>query len=337
MKLHTIIDNQPSTSGVWGNAGVPGITESSGSSVAAEAPGAAARLAYEHGLCLCFSMDGKNYLVDTGASGAFVGNMELLAENGMCNAEDIDAVFISHAHNDHTGGLRKFLERNSKAQVYLHNSIRGNYFYSCRPKNGIREARNIGMEQALFTDYSNRFTEIGAITCITDKITLIPSSERREFPTPMGNEFLYCNDFPDNFSHEVAIVVEYAPEEFAVISPCSHSGILNILQDCNKWIEGKYGRNTIYGSNGNLSGSKNCSQMMKHFIGGLHYVDYLLMGQGEKEAASILETASIIKEKYPLLKIHSGHCTCTRASGLLGMVLGENYDVFCTGTSIDLN
>ncbi|MBQ8645324.1 MAG: MBL fold metallo-hydrolase [Bacteroidales bacterium] len=299
MKIDVIIDNQAPNQQVG-----PRLLRKVGD-----------RLAAEHGLSFHFSLDGKHYLVDTGASGAFIENMEILSGDGVCNVEEIDAVFISHGHNDHTGGLRKFFEHNSKAPVYLHNSIRGNYFYSCRPKNVVREARNIGMEQALFADYGYRFTEIGETTSITEKITLIPLSGRRDFPTPMGNEFLYCNDLPDNFTHEVAVLVEYAPEEFAVISPCSHNGILNILEDCREWI------------------GKGC---IKHFIGGLHYVDYLLMGQGEKEAASILETASIIKEKYPHLKIHTGHCTCTRAAQLLADALGEQCSIFCSGCTISL-
>ena len=238
MKIDVIIDNQAPSQQVG-----PRLLRKVGD-----------RLSAEHGLSFHFSLDGKHYLVDTGASGAFIENMEMLSGNGVCNVEEIDAVFISHGHNDHTGGLRKFFEHNSKAPVYLHNSIR-------------------------------------------------------------GNEFLYCNDLPDNFTHEVAVLVEYAPEEFAVISPCSHNGILNILEDCREWI------------------GKGC---IKHFIGGLHYVDYLLMGQGEKEAASILETASIIKEKYPHLKIHTGHCTCTRAGQLLADALGEQCSIFCSGCTISL-
>lgn len=299
MKIDVIIDNQAPNQQVG-----PRLLQKVGD-----------RLAAEHGLSFHFSLDGKHYLVDTGASGAFIENMEMLSGNGVCKVEEIDAVFISHGHNDHTGGLRSFLELNTSAPVYLHNTIRGNFFYSCRPKNGVREARNIGMEQALFADYGHRFTEIGETTSITEKITLIPLSGRRDFPTPMGNEFLYCNDLPDNFTHEVAVLVEYAPEEFAVISPCSHNGILNILEDCREWI------------------GKGC---IKHFIGGLHYVDYLLMGQGEKEAASILETASIIKEKYPHLKIHTGHCTCTRAAQLLADALGAQCTIFCSGCTISL-
>lgn len=293
MKLHVLIDNLP-------NPANPALQ-------------------HEHGLCLLLQTpEGKNYLIDTGASGAFVGNMEHM---GLCGMEEVDAVFISHGHNDHTGGLRSFLELNTSAPVYLHNTIRGNYFYSCRPKNGVREARNIGMEQALFAEYGSRLQEIDTPTHICEKITLIPVSAAAGYPTPMGNGFLYCNDFPDKFTHEVAILVEHTPGKFAVISPCSHNGILNILECCMQFLS-------------IMTTSK--MPIITHFIGGLHYVDYLLMGEGKKETASIIETARIIKEKYPALKIFSGHCTCPAASEVLASELGTNYNTFHTSSIIHL-
>lgn len=292
MELHVIIDNLPS--------------------------GKMPQLHSEHGLCLQFSIDGQNFLVDSGASGKALENMDMLHSNGTAvpQPEDIDAVFISHGHNDHTGGLRKFIERNPAAPIYLHNSVRGNYFFSCRPKNGIREARSIGMEQALFAEYEERFREIEGATRITEKIALIPITGSKGFATPMGNEFLFKNDLPDNFSHEVAILVEYTPGEYTVISPCTHNGILNVLECCREHPD--------------LSGRGK----IKYFVGGLHYVDYL-QGCGEnKEAAQIIGTAHKLKELYPALKVFSGHCTCSAAGELMQSVLGENYSTFCTGATI---
>lgn len=294
MKLHVLIDNLPNP----------------------ENP----MLQHEHGLSLLLQTpQGKNYLIDTGASGKFLQNLELLRENdpSLPTAAEIDAIIISHGHNDHSGGLRTFLEHNTTAPVYLHNLIQGNLFYSCRPKNGIREARNIGMEQALFAEYGHRFIEIGSPTGITGQITLIPVSSSAGHPTPMGNSFLYCNDLPDNFTHEVAILVEYTPGEFAIISPCSHNGILNIL-------------------NVTSSLCTTASESVGFFIGGLHYVDYLNPCDAKKEAAQIVQAAEYIKEQYPNLKVFSGHCTGNDARQVLQNSLKGKYTHFSTGTVIGL-
>ena len=296
MKLHILIDNLPPQGGL--------------------------ELASEHGLSVYFTLDGKNYIVDTGASGKFMHNMEQL--QGVCTPQEVDYVVISHGHNDHTGGLRKFLEENTTAQVYLHNTIQGNYFYSCRPKNGIREARNIGMEQALFIDFPHRFIQLEEPFALSDKVTILPVCGEKKYPTPMGNEFLYQNDLPDNFSHEMALLVEYSKEMYAVISPCTHNGILNVLECCREFLRSSKG----------LSGRENIG----YFVGGLHLVDYLnIPGKedaAEKEAASIAETASAIMELYPHLKIFSGHCTCQGASELLKKHLGNNYCTFYSGSTI---
>ena len=172
------------------------------------------------------------------------------------------------------------------------------------------------MEQALFAEYEERFREIEGATRITEKIALIPITGSKGFATPMGNEFLFKNDLPDNFSHEVAILVEHTPGEYTIISPCTHNGILNVLECCREHPD--------------LSGRGK----IKYFVGGLHYVDYL-QGCGEnKEAAQIIGTAHKLKELYPALKVFSGHCTCSAAGELMQSVLGENYSTFCTGTTI---
>ena len=301
MKLHVLIDNLP-------NPANPALL-------------------HEHGLGILLTLNGKNCLIDTGASGKFLENLQLLKEtdNSLPLAGEIDAVIISHGHNDHTGGLRKFFEANETAPVYLHSEIEGNWFFSCRPKNNVREARSIGMEQALFAEYPQRFRQTDKPVAITEEITLLPASAHKKYATPMGNEFLYKNDFPDDFSHELITLIEYSPSCYAVVSPCTHNGILNVLDVCMEHIH-------------QLSGRKReeCCAMIKYFAGGLHFVDYLKMEQGEKETASIIETANLVKEMYPCMNIFSGHCTCSKAGDILKSVLEDRYATFCSGYSIQL-
>ena len=308
MKLHVLIDNLPSQ----------------------ENPA----LHHEHGLSILLQTpEGKNYLIDTGASGKFIENLEILrqADSSLPSVEEIDAVIISHGHNDHTGGLRSFLEANATAHVYLHSSIQGNLYFSCRNRGasaaspGIMEARSIGMEQSLFAEYGHRFVQVSEPISITGKITLVPTGESAGTqPMPIGNKYLYKNDFPDDFSHELAVYAEFAQEQYAVISPCSHRGILNILP-IGTSSHGADSQKTPIGTS---------SHGAIYFIGGLHYVDYLNEEDAKKEAAQIIQAAGYIKEKYPNLKVVSGHCTCAKAGDMICSVLGERYATFCSGYSI---
>ena len=313
MKLHVLIDNLPPQATAQQPDG-------------AKNPYSGNSLSCEHGLSfLLQTPQGENFLIDTGASGGFIGNMQQLKNenpDNFCNIEEIDGVFISHGHNDHTGGLRRFIETNASAPIWLHGTIQGNWFFSCRPKNNIREARSIGMEQSLFAEYGDRFVHISQPTAITGNITLIPVGDPAgSHPMPLGNRYLYKNDFPDNFSHEIAILVEFAPLQYAIISPCSHRGMLNILHHCTQFLP-----------------IRTSSQRAKirYFIGGLHYVDYLNEEDAKKEAAQIVQAAEYIKEHYPNLKVYSGHCTGSTAREMLQDALKENYAHFCTGTTIEL-
>jgi len=65
---------------------------------------------------------GKKILFDTGGSGPLLlSNMSKLK----IFPEEIDEVFISHAHFDHTGGLSAFLDHNNKVKVCVPRSFRG--------------------------------------------------------------------------------------------------------------------------------------------------------------------------------------------------------------------
>jgi 7,8-dihydropterin-6-yl-methyl-4-(beta-D-ribofuranosyl)aminobenzene 5'-phosphate synthase len=65
---------------------------------------------------------GKRILFDTGGSGSILlSNMSKLE----IVPKEIDEVFISHAHFDHTGGLSAFLDQNNEVKVWVPQSFRG--------------------------------------------------------------------------------------------------------------------------------------------------------------------------------------------------------------------
>ncbi len=73
-------------------------------------------LSADWGFACVIETGGPTILFDTGASGPILlGNLRAL---GIPPA-DIDAVVISHAHSDHTGGLKDFLRENSAVTLFV--------------------------------------------------------------------------------------------------------------------------------------------------------------------------------------------------------------------------
>ena len=80
-----------------------------------DSPGAG-ELKAEHGLSFWIEADHFRVLFDTGRSTAALENAQRL---GLEPAE-IDAVAISHGHDDHTGGMLGILDACQKADLFLH-------------------------------------------------------------------------------------------------------------------------------------------------------------------------------------------------------------------------
>ena len=265
MRLTVLIDNMPSPCG---------------------------SLHHEHGLAMHFTYKGKSFLVDTGASALFADNARALG----IDIADVDYLVLSHAHADHTGGLRAFLELNSKAQVYLSHDVIGSSFFSTR--RGAK--RDISPDGSLFGQYSGRFVPLAGNIQLCDGVAII-SDIRCAGDCPKANATLLKNDFPDDFSHEICLTVETGSGR-VVLSPCSHKGITNMLD-------------SIMGD-------------VAHFVGGLHLldIDENTSYESDDELRAI---ASAVKSRG--VHLHTGHCTGDRAKRVLSQVLGASFSEFFTG------
>lgn len=90
-------------------------------------------------------------LFDTGANGTILlSNMRQLG----IDPQSIDAVFLSHHHLDHTGGLSHFLNANREVDVYVPVSLRG--------IRGVRKLIRVRDAQPL-TDHLYSTGELGGI------------------------------------------------------------------------------------------------------------------------------------------------------------------------------
>ena len=177
-----------------------------------------ASLCCEHGLSLYIETGKHRILFDAGQTGAFADNAEKLG----IDLRTVDLAVLSHGHYDHGGGLKRFLEINHTAPVYLSRNAFGAYY------NGTQ--KYIGLDSAMMD--SSRFVFVDDRMELTEGITLHSCNDRRcAYPIESyGLNTLEDGCFlPDSFRHEQYLLVEEAGKTVC-FSGCSHKGILNIAQ-----------------------------------------------------------------------------------------------------------
>ena len=152
----------------------------------------------EHGLSLLIETEKHIILFDMGQSELFAENAEKLG----IDLGNVDIAVLSHGHYDHGGGLKKFLELNSKAPVF-------ELQYS---------------ERLVFTDEEY----------LIDKgLTLFSCYElSKRFDAPSAGLYEMKNGvyFPDDFRHEHYLLIEENDKRI-LISGCSHKGIMSITEE----------------------------------------------------------------------------------------------------------
>ncbi len=73
----------------------------------------------EHGFSALIETGGETLLFDTGQSGLFWHNAEVLGKDLM----RVDRIVLSHGHYDHTGGLRRIARSGKMFEVVAHRDI----------------------------------------------------------------------------------------------------------------------------------------------------------------------------------------------------------------------
>lgn len=170
----------------------------------------------EHGLSLYIETENKKILFDMGQTDLFAKNAEMMG----IDLKTVDFAILSHGHYDHGGGLRKFLEINKKAPVYLSQYAFGKYY------NGTE--KYIGLDVELMN--SSRLVFVDDCFEICNGLNLY-SCNGNEKSFDLGSFGLTMMvDYellPDDFRHEQYLLIEEKGKK-VLISGCSHKGILDI-------------------------------------------------------------------------------------------------------------
>ena len=172
----------------------------------------------EHGLSLYLETEGHRILFDMGQTEAFADNAEKLG----VDLQKVDFAVLSHGHYDHGGGLKRFLEINHTAPVYLSR-------FAFEPHFSGRE-KNIGLDPA--QQENERLHEIGDTYTLAEGIKLYSCNGfARPFETNSYGLYTMRDGklIEEDFRHEQYMVLHEEGRRI-VISGCSHKGILNIIE-----------------------------------------------------------------------------------------------------------
>ena len=150
----------------------------------------------DHGFACLVEGLGQTVLFDTGASGEILlANMEALG----VDPRDIDAVVLSHAHSDHTGGLSALLAVDSGVVVYYPGAL---------PPDLVRSVQAAGAVAV----------PVEAATSICPGLTMT---------APLGGSVAESGLVIDS---ETGRTPEAAPGGAVLITGCAHPGVVAMAQ-----------------------------------------------------------------------------------------------------------
>lgn len=260
----------------------------------------------ENGLSMLIEKDPFTLLFDTG--GPEESAIKNAVEMGI-DLSKVDAVVISHGHDDHTGGLLKFLQINDKAPVYLKKEALGKYY--AKIPDGEKQ---ISVDEEIVKKHTNRLRFVDKITEIAQGIFIIPKIEKK-YPIPSSNQVLFekqnDNWVRDNFEHELFMLIE-KDDVLVVFSGCGHNGIKNIISTTKNIFPNKKIDAVIGGFHLQAGGLNYAFAKEEEIEDMVHWLKNEVTGQ-----------------------IYTGHCTGERGIEIMSPILKDKLERIYTGIEIN--
>ena len=257
----------------------------------------------EHGFSAYIEYRDKKFLFDTGQGKGLLNNSRILDKN----LKDIEFLFLSHGHYDHTLGLADLLSIKSPLTIYAHPDIfKGRIWIKNDKKKfiGLPYTRNylegLGAQFSLLRDFSEI---VKGVYSSGETVRKTPF-ERIDAGMKVIDEQNKLID--DEILDDYSLAIDTS-KGLVIILGCAHSGIINII---NHFIE-KTGNDEIYA-----------------ILGGTH------LGFATDE--QINKTIEAV-ETYNIKKLGASHCTGLEVAAKLYNKLKDRFFFASVGSVLEIN
>ena len=254
-----------------------------------------------HGVSFWIETGSKSILFDTGP------DADLLAHNLAVLDLDIhrlDALALSHAHYDHTGGIAAVLPYRMGLPIFANPDI-------FQPRYSLRN----GDYQSIGFSYTDEKLVRKNNLKLSDQPNQIApglwtSGEINERPEPMGDSDHHfirkgCSWIHDPYRDDMSLVLE-TDAGLVLICGCCHAGLLNTL----------------------LLVKKKFDRPIQIVMGGTHLVS--------TDNIQLEHVISILQENYPETLFYLNHCTGETAISKLLNAFGERVKCFPAGSILEV-
>jgi len=263
----------------------------------------------EHGVAFLIETEGRRVLFDTGQSSTvLLHNLELLG----VDPATIDALAISHAHYDHTGGLPALLDCvRPSTPLYANPDLFRERFSSRegQPRSVGLSLTRKEMAAQLTLHLSEAPQEIVPGVWTTGEMSDRPDPEGSStyHLVRKGDSFV-----ADSYRDDMALVVDMSEgggsgNRLALLCGCCHAGLLNTLAHMQRTFE----------------------RPVAAIAGGLHLTS--------ATADHLKRVGEVLIETESVQRVYPNHCTGETAFVALTLSLGPSIVRPCpAGTVLDL-